>query len=258
VSFTIKNYLQIEKEEDEKIIIKKDLENKLHFIMYSGYLKYNYHSRVENLPKVIANKYTKCMQDFLISTRNAAFDFIMKDSVKQYIKLMYKYAYKIVKERIRIEKYDSMKDIKRSINFIISMFEIYGGDEMGELTINIYRNLMEKCSLKDEIINCESIEEFFFASGQMAYYLLSLNKSSSKKLSILTPFLRIKSSVEMKRIVSTYMEKYSHDINFGNTKFKNLMSLIQGCVYDGQMKDFENCFINGFFTNNLIYEKKAG
>lgn len=112
--------------------------------------------------------------------------------------------------------------------------------------------LREKINAK-ETMELENDKEYYFAVGQMADYLISLNKTSKKKSSLINPFLNAGTDEMLKERLTQYYKKYNYNIDYGSKRVNNLLSMIKG--YEPDSKVDQDMIMMGFTCSSLIYEK---
>lgn len=95
---------------------------------------------------------------------------------------------------------------------------------------------------------------YYFAAGQIAKYLLSLNRASKYHHSLVNPVLNAKNPEKLKEVLQKMFLKYNYDIE-KLKRFDNLYAAF--LVYIPQSKKVEDYLITaGYLYSSLIYEKK--
>lgn len=97
--------------------------------------------------------------------------------------------------------------------------------------------------------------EYYFAVGQLASYLLSLNKSNKKMHSLINPVLNCKTDEKLMAEIRKLFRKYNYAINKGSKRFNNLNTMILGYVPENS-KIQEDILVAGYLYSSLIYESK--
>ena len=103
---------------------------------------------------------------------------------------------------------------------------------------------------------CENDDEFFFLSGQLAYYLLFQSEADKKTHGLVEPFLRSKTAQNLKKQLAFVYDSYKHAILFENKKFNNAMSAVQGYSTENDFRSNQDMFLAGLMTKNIFYIKK--
>ena len=124
---------------------------------------------------------------------------------------------------------------------------------MAETISGIKENLKMKIRAK-ETIPLENDEEYFYAVGQLAAFLISLNRSKDRSQSLLNPFLNAKSDTMIKTRILQLYKKYNYTISDADRRVKNLLALVEGYIPDGKIN--QEMIILGYACDNLIYMKE--
>ncbi|NLJ73320.1 MAG: type I-B CRISPR-associated protein Cas8b/Csh1 [Syntrophomonadaceae bacterium] len=127
-----------------------------------------------------------------------------------------------------------------------------GGEDMADILVEVKNSLREKINLRDTDY-FTSEEEYFFAVGQVTYYLLSLSKASKKTHALANPVFNAKSDEQIKEILKRLFIKYNHEEKMGR-RFAHLYAMVSGYVPEDK-KINDDLIIAGYLHSNLIYEK---
>lgn len=160
--------------------------------------------------------------------------------------------------------FDSLKRILRKFyqnsieeERVVNLFKIYaelnkyfGGDYMETL-----RNIKSDDLYKREQI--ENEQEFYFISGKITRYLLSLSQTSNKTHALVEPFVNVASSTVMLERIVDLFNKYKHNIDFDNKKLDKLFSLILSYYNSGKVeknitKQNRFFFFEGYFSGDKL------
>lgn len=123
---------------------------------------------------------------------------------------------------------------------------------MGSILSETRDKLRKKINAK-ETMDLEDDVEYYFAVGQLADYLISLNKSSKKDISLINPFLNAGTDRQLQERLKQYFKKYNYAIDYSSKRVKYMMAMIKGYRPDGPVD--QDMIIMGFTCSNLIYEK---
>lgn len=123
---------------------------------------------------------------------------------------------------------------------------------MGDILKNTKESLREKINSK-ETQSLQNDDEYYFAVGQIANYLISLNKSGNKNHSLLNPILNTKNEAKLKEEIMKLFKKYNYAIKKDSKRFNNLYSMI--LAYNPETKINEDLLLAGYLNSSLIYEK---
>lgn len=253
----------------EKITSIYSLERLVDRIYFNKFLINNYFTPIKDLK----NNDAKVLEQIAL-TKDAWFSFIYKGNANQ-VKSVFKKS--------------SMELIKSSIsnNYVIKAFEQFtlreaildyfklnkdreisdlnGGRRMGDFIKPINDRLRKKINIKEKDIRengatqgvIESDKEYYFAVGQFISYLFSLSNASTKKQSLINPFLNCKNDERLKELLGRLYKKYNHAIegdytgNYGRGSI--LYRMILGYIPDKEVKT--DILIAGYLYSSLIYEK---
>ncbi|KGI39922.1 type I-B CRISPR-associated protein Cas8b/Csh1 [Clostridium tetani] len=134
-----------------------------------------------------------------------------------------------------------------------------GGISMAGVLLEVKNSLREKINktVKEnknhEDVTLDNDREYYFAVGQLAYYLISLSKSKNKSHSLVNPIINAKTNERIKDEIRRLYTRYNYRIEFGSKRVERLYSMISSYVPKGKING--DLIIAGFLKNNLIYEK---
>ena len=100
----------------------------------------------------------------------------------------------------------------------------------------------------------ENNEEYYYAVGQMAAYLISLSKSKNRNQSLINPFLNARKNEVIKLKLRQLYKKYNYTIPVGIKRIGRMMSLIEEYIPSGDVD--QDMIIFGFLNENIIYMKE--
>lgn len=211
-------------------------------------------------PDISTNEFTPTMKALFMYSRDAMHDYFSKGVDLSFKKIINKLTMDLIEEQLKnTVKGTYISKIAKAYNLRLSLLKYFKFQEVEKLSDNIKR-LLDKSKSKLEskkLVVCESDEEFYFLSGQLAYYIIDQSEASNKNFGIFEPILLCKNSKQLKRRLEEAFETYKHAILTGNIKFKNAMSMVMG--YDTQTKidgDMKDILLAGLLSNNIFYTKK--
>lgn len=223
----------------------KDLEANINSVFFNKFLSGNYFSE----PKDIRLNDFRVKENLLIY-REAFFAWFYKGNPSVIKQSFDKLTISLIKNSI-VNGY--LVKAKEQYNLRVGILEYFKGVEnMADVMTDISNKMREKIN-SNKTIKIESDSEYYFAVGQMASYLISLNKSSKKMHSLINPILNCKSNDRLKDEILKLFKKYNYAIKKDNKRFNNLGSMILGYKPEGKLD--ESVLIDGYLYNNLIYEK---
>lgn len=227
-------------------INRADLQILLNEVLFSKYLKNNYFADTKQISKSIKDSVIK--ENVLIS-REALFNWIFKGQEYGIYNILDKVSLELIKNSLL-----KGNGTKASHQFNLRCaLEVYfnGGKNMGDIIKDLKSNLKEKLS-KEETDTFTSDEEYYFAIGQLASYLLSQSKSKSKSHSLVNPFINTKNNDVIKKRLKNIYLKYNYNI-YGKV-VKNIYAMILSYAPVGRVN--QDMILAGYLHNNLIYESK--
>lgn len=146
---------------------------------------------------------------------------------------------------------------REQYNLRMALIDYFNNKEknMSEKIKTIVEVLDKKINSKtnDEI---ENDEEYYFATGQVANYFISLNKTSKKNHSLVSPILQCRTNAKLKEILKRMFEKYAYAIPNNSLRFNNLYGMISR--YEAKNEIDYNMLIGGYLYQSLIYKKEEG
>lgn len=239
IKFNLQNVLIIEEGEgknryianDRKINRLNELEKEIDNIFFNGKLKYNYYSD----PKIETGRLSKNMVNLLIINKGTFHDYFWKGNSENIKSIIDKISIEIIKEQIRnikyakdkLEYYGKFKKAAKAYNLRISLLNYFnlGGKEMTGKIKEMIGKMKNKISL-DGYVDCDTDDEFYFISGQLAYYILSQSEKSNKNHDLIEPFLRAKDGECIKKELKYFYIRYKHAIPLNYRKYNNAFSMV--------------------------------
>lgn len=211
-------------------------------------------------PDVKTNEFTGNMKSLFMQSRDAMHDYFSNGIDISFKKIINKVSLDLIEEQIRhIVKGNNLSRVAKVYNLRISFlkhFQIEEGNKMADKIKDTLEKLKIKL-VKEDLVVCESDEEFYFTAGQLAYYILSQSESDDKSFGIFEPMLNAKNSKQLKRRLEESFELYKHALSYKNIKFKNALGMIMGyetkAKIEGEMKDI---LLAGMLANNIFYIKE--
>lgn len=190
------------------------------------------------------------VKENLLKSRIAFFNWFYKGDTKIIHQIFDTVSMNLIKNSICNEY---MIKAKEQFNLRYAILEYFGGvHKMADILSGIANGLRVKIN-SSQTEKIESDKEYYFAVGQIASYMLSLNKSSKKMHSLINPVLNCKNDEKLKNEISKLFKKYNYAIRKDNKRFNNLKAMILGYVPEISTK--EDMLIAGYLYSSLIYEK---
>lgn len=255
INFQFENILQTTKKIKEvqslvdygHIVKRYELEQKADEIFFNKKMTDNYYGDIKS-------NMSNNLKNLLFISRSAFNNYFRKgidDSLKDIIEGVGR---EIVKEHLIDADGLFIKKAIDAFNLWISILKFLevGGEEMADKLKDLIKVLEEKGN-EENLAVCESDEEFYFAAGQLAYFLLSQSEASKLTHGVTEPFLRANTADELKRQLRNIYEQYNHGISFNNKRFNQIFAMVMGYETKERMKKLEDIFLAGFMAKNLFY-----
>lgn len=156
-------------------------------------------------------------------------------------------------EKTRYEKAENAFNLRIAL---LKQINKEGDGGMGDYILELSDIVRSKRDMEGVQSKCNSDNEFFFTCGQLVRYLFSLSAAAEPKHSFVESFIKARDSKVLKRKLKELYITYGHAISLKSHRFDNLMSMVVGYETDAVLKDYEDYFLAGFLSKNLLYEKK--
>lgn len=126
------------------------------------------------------------------------------------------------------------------------------------MTVNKHQEIKEKFRniFETGVGEIENDEEYFFALGQLAKFLISRNRITVKTHELAVRVIESRNIEGLKREIYKFFVKYAYDIGFYSTKFNTLYERVLG--YEAESEEINmDRLLGGYLADSLIYEKSA-
>ena len=210
----------------------KDVEINISNVFFNKFLHTNYFTEAKDI-KLNEGK----LKEILIKNRESLFTWFYKGNMNGVRVSLPKYSLEIIKNSILNSTTRYSTKAAEQYNLRYSLLNYFnGGSNMGDLLKDTKNSLREKINLK-ETQSIESDEEYYFAVGQIANYLISLSKSGNKSHSLLNPILNTKNENRLKEEIMKLFKKYNYSIKKDSKRFNNLYSMILAYKPEAKIND---------------------
>lgn len=191
------------------------------------------------------------LKQSVILSRNTLFDWVYIGNDRGFEKIIEKVSLDLIKGAL-LNGYQERAMWQLNLRWSFrEYFSQKGDNDMAEI-ISSLKERLEKKVFADHLIPLDNNDEYYYAVGQLAAFLISLNKSKNKNQSLVNPFLNAKTdSVIKKRLLQLY-KKYNYDIIEQSKKVKNLIAMVEGYKPEGKVN--QEMIILGYASDNLIYK----
>lgn len=251
----IKNYLNLDNMEEQNIENIEKLEVKIDEHYYNNKLRKNYYN--DDI-KAKEGVFSDRQVNILMITKQAMLDYFRKGIEIGFKTCMDNMTKEMVLQKFINKEYINVKDIAYAQNFRLNLLNYY---EMGEKTNmgnrikDLYDTIKEKIQ-GNELATCDTDEEFYFATGQVIYYLVDQSEAANKSHGLATPFLELSTTKKLKQAIETMYKKYGYKLMLRNSKVNNLIGMVMGYETQSKASDYQDLIISGICSKNIIYAGK--
>lgn len=138
------------------------------------------------------------------------------------------------------------------INLYFALDKYLGGNDMLKNNLGHLNSLDAKLELKTDF-TFENNEEFCFAVGHLARYLINQNESQQNKNNLFTPILSERNVYKYKEHIKRLYKKYAYKLS--GSYLEILMSAVIGYVPVSNEID-ESALLSGYLSKNLLFKSR--
>lgn len=196
------------------------------------------------------------------------FDEKIKNIANQYKEVFFELLYKgDIKKFAANYRKIFLELIKNSLckkDYITEAYDMFNlmasiGDSIKQergMTVNKHQEIKEKFRniFETGVGEIENDEEYFFALGQLAKFLISRNRITVKTHELAVRVIESRDIEGLKREIYKLFRKYAYDIGFYSTKFNTLYERILGYEVESEEINMDR-LLGGYLADSLIYEK---
>ena len=164
--------------------------------------------------------------------------------------------WQLIRNALQQNSENVRKTVKRQLNVRWSLLDYFHEDRGMEERMNQVRKELKQHLTTKEEWDFSSKDEFCYAAGQMAAYLLDLSQGNSKPCSWLNSILEVKTSDIVKSRLYDLFRKYNYKVERFDPKYGKAVQLIGHIM--GVTDKFvihQEMVVAGFMDSSLIYEK---
>lgn len=254
--FELKNYLRLKDFNTDVITRREKLEVLTDEWLYNKNLINNYYN---DKPKARTGFSTRQV-DLLIKSKTAMLNFFRKCDTSALQDCFDKVSLGLIKQAILINTYPRIEltNIAPAMNLRLSMlryFRIGGKEDMGDIIQPLWDIMKKKVvdGSPDEQQTCSNDIEFYYATGQLTRYLISLSQAQKINYNALDPLLNAKDSNRLKTEIYNLLKKYSHAVDLNYKRINTLLAMVMGYHQDNPDEVIHDAFIAGLASRNIIY-----
>lgn len=219
----------------------------IHEVFFSNCLSNNYMTE----PKDIKINDSVVKQSVILY-RDAIFRWIYEGQTQGIPEILEKLSLQLIKNSV-LNGYKERAIWQFNLRLSFKNYFLEGEEDMAETISNIQENFKRKI-LSDVEIMPQSDEEYYYAVGQAAAFLISLSKSKDKKQMLINPILNAKTDEILKEKIIQLYKKYNYAISENSRRVKNILAMI--CGYIPEKKINEEMILLGYVCSNMIYVKE--
>jgi CRISPR-associated protein Csh1 len=157
------------------------------------------------------------------------------------------------KEGIFINKIIKLLLVK--YNVLETELIIDGGQKMKNNLIETRNSIKEKIENFKETAVSLTVDEYCFAAGQLAKYLVCQSESKDVSFRLAEPILNCKTKEKMDTALKLMLKKYEHALNVKNRKLNNLIALTTCVTFEKGEEINKDMVLAGFVSSNIMFEK---
>lgn len=220
----------------------------IHEVFFLNYLESNYHVDISDI-KIKDEILKKC----IIISKDIIFAWVKVGIDQGFFKMLEKVSLDLIKNAA-VNGYQERALWQLNLRWSFEKYFLKGEEEMEERKRKLVSDVRRKVFEEKESW-FENDEEYYYAVGQMAAYLISLSKSKNKKEALINPILNAKRDGVLKMKLVQLYKKYNHAIPFGMKRVNRLLAMIEEYVPSGNVS--QDTVIFGYVSDNIIYMKEA-
>lgn len=238
-------------------------------------------------PKAREKDFTSVMVALFMQSKKGFYDWIFKGTTATIRSQFARVTLRLLEEQLlRVEPAGQEKSrldlrgLADAMNVRLSLMAYLEGEEytaMGNRLIAVSNGLkdkldtLEKRKPKENLdgagqteqtanpdpVYVETDDEFYYLTGQLAFYLKSQSETQQKKGDLLGPFFMAKRSSQLKRRIKEAYHLHHHKILLHYTKLNWALGQVYGYKPDKefQHEDAYEMFLAGLFSDNWFWKK---
>lgn len=219
----------------------------IHEVFFSNYLESNYRVDASEI-----NIKDGVLKNSIIASRDTIFGWVREGIDQNFFTVIKKVSLDLIKGSI-LNGYRERALWQLNLRWSFEEYFLKGEGNMEKRKQEIVKSVKRKvCEGKETWL--ENDDEYYYAVGQMAAFLISLSKSKNKKQSLINPFLNAKKDEVIKLKLLQLYKRYNYAILYGASRIGRMMTLVEEYNPSGRVD--QDMIIFGFLNQNLIYTKE--
>lgn len=219
----------------------------IHEVFFLNYLESNYHVDISDI-KIKDEILKNC----IIISKDTIFAWVKVGIDQGFFRMLEKVSLDLIKNAV-VNGYRERALWQLNLRWSFENYFLKGEEEMAERKRELVSSVKRKV-FEEKDIWFENDEEYYYAVGQMAAYLISLSKSKNKKEALINPILNAKKDEVLKTKLMQLYKKYNHAIPFGMKRVNRLLAMIEEYVPSGNVS--QDMVVFGYVSDNIIYMKE--
>lgn len=226
---------------------RAEVGNIIHEVFFSNYLESNYHVDISDI-KIKDEILKNC----IIISKDTIFAWVKVGIDQGFFRMLEKVSLDLIKNAV-VNGYRERALWQLNLRWSFENYFLKGEEEMAERKRELVSSVKRKV-FEEKDIWFENDEEYYYAVGQMAAYLISLSKSKNKKEALINPILNAKKDEVLKTKLMQLYKKYNHAIPFGMKRVNRLLAMIEEYIPSGNVS--QDMVVFGYVSDNIIYMKE--
>lgn len=216
-------------------------------VFFSKYLESNYYIEASEVSITDA-----ALKESVILSKDKIFAWVREGVDEGFFTVIKKVSLDLIKGAV-LNGYRERALWQLNLSWSFENYFMKGEGNMETRRQSVAESVRKKVFGEDECW-LENNEEYYYAVGQMAAYLISLSKSKNKNQSLINPFLNARKDEVIKLKLRQLYKKYNYTIPVGIKRIGCMMSLIEEYIPSGDVD--QDMIIFGFLNENIIYMKE--
>lgn len=253
--FELENYLMLDNVSPKTIGKTAELESIIDNWLFNKNLIKNYFSQS---PK--PNDWFSGFQvNLLIRYKDALRNYFRKGDKQGFISCIDRLSQSLLKEMLLMESYKKLEHTKIALglNLRLSLLEYFNIEEksgMGDRLRSLAEGLKDKLSADkiDENIVCQNDQEFYYYTGQIVRYLVSVSQAQNRTYTIIDQVTDARDIERFKQEIFKLHKKYSNLLSLENDRYNRLLAAVMAYdVATDKIMGFD-LFLAGVASQNMI------
>lgn len=210
-------------------------------------------------PKINSGVFPGEMQNLFYSSRQALYDFFFKGTDLTLKPMINRLSQQLIEiQLLKTVKGTAIGNLGQAFNLRLGWlmyFELKGSDEKVRKLTELVAHFRAKFA-NGKAENITDDPEFYFAAGQLSYFLLSQSEAAKKTFGMFEGVLRAKRPALLKRQLDDLFMTYGHAVLINPVVFKSAMAAVMAYqpaepMIQGENRDY---LLAGILSHNVFYD----